>query len=471
MQEDFDNIFHDEENSELVNRYEEMLKNNTSYFFDVFEFENIIDFYIDSNKANSALDVVKYASQQHPSSLNIQLKKAQILLDKGQPIPALKIIEQIEKIESSNSDVYLLKGSTLSMMGRYSEAEKAFDTAIIYSYEDKVDIIHTVSQSFEQIGRYKTALKYLHQAYKMDTKNIMLLYDIAYCYEKMGKINKSVEFYRQYLDKEPFSENAWYNLGVLFNKYDRYDEAIEAFDFALAINPDFSVAYFNLANTLSNNQDYHNAILNYKEYIKFDGESVEVLTYLGDCYESLNEYDTALRYYDKALENDSYFGDAYFGKANIMFQLQKYELALQFIKKAAVLDDINAEYYYLQGNILSALKEDSEALKSYKKAYELDPDEQDFVFAISEAYAKSDHLKEAIATLTEFIKDNARNALANYHLASCYLKNKNEKLGLDMLKKGLNIDPQAFTAITLFNPKALDSKAVKELLIKYDIEF
>jgi predicted Zn-dependent protease len=287
MKEDFEDIFHEEEYSELVNRYEEMLKNNTKYFFDVIEFESIIDYYIDSNKANNALNAVKFASQQHPYSLNIQLKKAQVLVDKGHASQALQVIEQIERIESSNSDVYLLKGSTLNVMGRYSEAERAFDTAIIYSYDDKVDVIHTIAQSFEQIGRYKTALKYLHQAYKMDSKNIMLLYDIGYCYEKLGQINKSIEFYKQFLDKDPFAENAWYNLGVLYNKSDKYTNAIEAYEFALAINPEFSVAYFNLANAYSNNEDFHNAIISYKEYLKFDGKSVEILTFIGDCYESL----------------------------------------------------------------------------------------------------------------------------------------------------------------------------------------
>ena len=52
MQEEFDDIFHGEEESELISRYEEMLRNNTNYFFDVFEFENIIDYYIESIPIN-----------------------------------------------------------------------------------------------------------------------------------------------------------------------------------------------------------------------------------------------------------------------------------------------------------------------------------------------------------------------------------------------------------------------------------
>lgn len=470
MKEDFEDIFHEEEYSELVNRYEEMLKNNTSYFFDVSEFESIIDYYIDSNKANNALNVVKFAAQQHPNSLSIQLKKAQVLVDKGHAAPALQIINQLEKVESSNSDVYLLKGSTLNIMGRYSEAERAFDTAIIYSYEDKAEVIHTIAQSFEQIGRYKTALKYLHEAYKLDSKNIMLLFDIGYCYEKLGQINKSIEFYIQYIDKEPFSENAWYNLGILYNKFEKFPEAIEAYEYALAINPNFSVAYFNLANAYSNYEDFHNAILNYKEYLKFDGKSVEILTFIGDCYESLKEFDLALKYYDDALIIDEYYADSYFGKANVMFRLEKFELALPLIEKAIVIDDINPEYLYLNGNILNELNKDQEALNAFKKAHDLSPEEMDFAFSLSESYVRIKKIDLAINILSEYLKDNTRNALVYYRLSGCYfLKNEKDK-ALMLFEKGLKIDPKDYLEIIMLYPDAIEDSKVNELLNKYSFE-
>ena len=103
MKEEFEDVFHEEEYDELLNRWEDMLKNKKKYFFDVFEFENIIDYYIDIDKANNALNAINLASEQHPSSINIQLKKAQVLVEKGLSNQALKIIDNIELIESSNT--------------------------------------------------------------------------------------------------------------------------------------------------------------------------------------------------------------------------------------------------------------------------------------------------------------------------------------------------------------------------------
>lgn len=470
MKEDFEDVFQDEEYSELVNRYEEMVKHKTKYFFDVSEFENIIDYYIDSNNTNNALDVVKYATQQHPGSVSIQLKKAQVLIDKGLAAHALKVIERIELIEYSNSDVFLIKGSALNVTGHYNDAEKAFDIAIELSIDDKIDIIHTVAQSFEQIGRYKTALKYLHQAFELESSNIMLLYDIGYCYEKLGQINRSIDYYKQYLDMEPFSENGWYNLGILYNKSENYNKAIDAYEFALAINPDFSVAYFNLANSLSNKEDYHNAILNYKEYLKFDGKSVEILTYIGDCYDSLKEYDVALKYYDKALTEDPFYAEAIYGKANVMYRIGKTEQALPLIENAIVIDDLNPEYHFLLGNIHSDLNKWDFAIDSYKKACDIDPEELDFNLALSEAYIKTAKYIEAIQILIEFSKDHAGNAIFYFRLSVCYLQIKKPKKALDAFEKGLILDSKMYQEAVKLFPEIVENKAINKLLNKYYLD-
>jgi tetratricopeptide (TPR) repeat protein len=467
MKEEFEEIFHDEESNELVSRYEEMLKSNRKYFFDVFEFESIIDYYIDTNKANNALSVVKFAAQQHPNSLNLQLKEAQVLIDKGLAAQALKVITQVEIIESTNSDVFLIKGSALNVLGKYSDAEKAFDQAIEYTYEDQVDVIHTIAQSFDQIGRYKTALKYLLEAYKLDDTNIMILYDIGYCYEKLGQINRSIEFYNQYLDREPFSENAWYNLGIIYNKNEMYDKAVEAYEFALAINPDFSVAYFNLANSLSNKEEYHKAIINYKEYLKFDDSSVEVITFIGDCYENLGEYDLALKYYDEAIAKDQYYSDSLYGKANVMVNLDKPENALKYVEDAIVIDEINPDYYYLLGNILTQLDRETEALVAYKKAYGLDPDELDYILSLTESYVNQSRVNDAIELLTDALKDLSDNAILYYQLSACYFLVGETKKALKTFESGLKINPRKYMEIVLFYPNALENKAINKLLDEY----
>jgi len=468
MKEEFEDIFQNDEYDELLNRWEDMLKNKKKYFFDVFEFENIIDYYIDTDKANNALKAVTLASEQHPSSIVIQLKKAQVLIDKGQAAQALKIIEQLELIESSNIDIYLVKGAALNALNRYSEAERAFDLAVSFSFDEKVDVIQIVASAFEQIGKYQVSLKYLLEAYKLEPTNLLILFDIGYCYEKLGQIKKSIDYYLRYLDREPFSENAWYNLGILYTKAEMFEKAVEAYEFALAINPEFSLAYFNLANAFSNNEDYLKAIENYKEYLNYDGNSVEVLTYMGDCFESLKDYDQAFSYYEDAIKEDAFFSDAYFGKANICFQQNKYEESLELVNKAIKIDDLNAEYHYLLGSIYTELKDDKSASLSYKKAFEIDPSEIDFVLALNESYIKIKKYVEAKDVLIAFLKEHKKNALIFFRLAGCFLRLDDKVQALDAFENGLRIDPSDHSEIfTVFPDAFIQNEEFPKLIESY----
>jgi len=54
MSEEREEFYEKNDFQDTVQRYESMKRNKTQYFFDVFEFENIINYYIDINEANSA---------------------------------------------------------------------------------------------------------------------------------------------------------------------------------------------------------------------------------------------------------------------------------------------------------------------------------------------------------------------------------------------------------------------------------
>ena len=467
MKEDFEDFFSEEYN-ELVRRYEDMIKNKRQYFFDVYEFENIIDYYIETNKTNNALNVVEFACKQHPGSFAIQLKKAQVFLDKGLAAQALRIIDGIEKVESTNPEIYLLKGTACNVLEQYNESEQAFDKAVENAFEEEVvDTLYTIAQEYEQIGKYTTALKYLHQAFKLSPSNIMFLYDIAYCYEKAGKIKQSLKFYHQYIDKEPFSENAWYNLGILYNKVEEYDQAINAFEYAVAINPDFSLAYVSLGNAFFASEQYYKAILNYQEFIDIDTDSPEVYTYIGNCYENLEQVDLALKYYDKALSFNKEFSDAISGKASVMYQLKKYDIAFKLIKQALVINKYNPDYHYLLGNIYNELNKKNLAFKAYQEAFDIDPFEPDFIIAFSDSLIEHKKYAKAITILNNGIKENKNISTLYFKLAGCYFLDRKPVFALRNFEKGLKINPVNYFEIFAVYPEAIENSLINKLLNKY----
>jgi predicted Zn-dependent protease len=124
MEDDKYGFSFEEDVKHAVQKFEKMKKNNENYFFDVIEFETIIDFYIDSNNSLKAFEAATLASEQHPNSVSIQLRKARVLLDKGRAVEALRILKRLESIEPGNHEIYIAKGTALGILGDINGAKK-----------------------------------------------------------------------------------------------------------------------------------------------------------------------------------------------------------------------------------------------------------------------------------------------------------------------------------------------------------
>ncbi len=75
MEEDRYGFSYEEEVKHAVQKFERMRKNNENYFFDVIEFETIIDYYIESNNSIKAFEAATLATQQHPTFTIYSIKE------------------------------------------------------------------------------------------------------------------------------------------------------------------------------------------------------------------------------------------------------------------------------------------------------------------------------------------------------------------------------------------------------------
>ena len=349
MEEDKFGFSYEEDVKHAVQKFERMRKNNENYFFDVIEFETIIDYYIESNNALKAFEAATLATEQHPNSVSIQLRKARVLLDKGRAVEALGILKKLENIEPGNHEIYIAKGTALGMLGDIQGAKKMFDFSLTLDSEDVENILFSITSVLQNLNYYKYLIPYLSRLIEMEPEFKAHLYDLAYAYEKIEDFENSIKYYLEYLEEEPFSDSAWYNLGIIYNKLELYDKAMEAYDYALVINSQNTFALFNKGNILSNVERYADAIPVYHEYLENEPDSFEAMTYLAECYEKLNEITMARKYYQEAIELAPDFADPWFGLGIIALNTGNTDDSLIFFRKAVRLDDENPEIWYLLG--------------------------------------------------------------------------------------------------------------------------
>ena len=198
---------------EVLRKYQEMIERKVSYFFDVEEYEEIIDYYLDIRDFRLAQEAVGIALIQHPGSYDLMIKLVHIYLESGKAAHALEVLNSLPEYERDGTEFFLLKGTALAQLGKLRDAERMFDTALGKSVDEEAETLINISIAFENARHYRLAVKYLRMAYELDPFNITVLYDLGYYYERLHNYHLSIKFYNRYLDIDPFSENVWYNLG------------------------------------------------------------------------------------------------------------------------------------------------------------------------------------------------------------------------------------------------------------------
>src|SRR5690554_1157732 len=223
------NYLSEENFGEALSRFKRSLASGRKSYFDVSEFEGIVEYLLDEGDINASEIAARQGMQIHPEAVPLQLKYAQVLLSKGKYQNALKYLALAEHIEPDNPDIHLMKGSAWLMTGEDREAKKAFKKAIRHAGIEKDDILYHIGSSYVQAGENKTAIEYFEQSLLLNPENEMALYDLGFFSDQEGEYQKSIDYYNQYLDIDPFNFSIWFNLGISYNKAGSFEKAVEAY--------------------------------------------------------------------------------------------------------------------------------------------------------------------------------------------------------------------------------------------------
>ncbi len=459
--------FESKEFAAVLKRYKQMLTEQRTEFFDVADFEFIADQYIDKSQFSNALQACEIALRQHPNSIIVKIKKAQIYLSQLKLPKAIHLLKQLEELENTNPDVMMMLGTCHNMKGEYHRAAEYFKKAEQYSLEDRDELLYNIGISFIQTGAYEDALTYLRKALKENPEHEPVLYDLAFCYEKVGNDTKAIEYYNKYLDIDPFSESAWYNMGIIYNRQEDYEKAIDSYDFALAIDENYSAAIFNKANALSAIERFEESIVAYLDYLRVDPDSVDAHLYLADCYFQLDEFENAGLYYDKTLQIEPNCSDGWFGAGLVKLIHDLSAEAVPLLKKSLEINSECAECWNALGKAYTALKKFKEAKSAFQKALELDNEIPEYWLSYADLMFNNNLFENALTILEEAENSEAYCAAILYRQAGFHLFLDNLDLAKEKLENALSEDYNAHIDFLENFPTFLLIDWVTELIEKY----
>jgi tetratricopeptide (TPR) repeat protein len=452
---------------DCVERYEAMLDRNARYFFDVEEFELIIEHYLDENDLRKAKSVLDYAKVQHPGSLDLLFSEAHLLTNMGKLNNALSVLDVIGRMDPLNEDVYLHKAGIYSQLRNYRKAIQHYKRALDLADEGQDDIYLDLAFEYENIEAFGQAIEALQNALELNPENEAVLYELAYCYEMGDAHQEAVAFFREFTNEHPYSFVAWYNLGNALARLERLEESIEALELCLAIEERFTSAQFSKARNLLVLGRYYEAIECYRETIDHDGPQAVTFSYIGECFEKLEQYEQALIHYDQSLALDANWVDAWIGRGVVKDVQGRHKEAAKDLEVATRLAPEVGDAWFYYANVLARLERYDEALASYTRLNGLEPENLDGWLEHSELLLNVKSAEAAMHKLREAEMLHKLNGRYRYRMVSLLLRLGREQQALLELEEALMADHAAHPQLLQHYPEAARMPQVIHLLELY----
>ncbi len=378
-----------------------------------------------------------------------------------------------EQTDTSCSYFYFLWGVHAENNERFSEAEEAFEKALICD-PDSSYVLRRLPILLIRMGKPYGAAKWLRLAiekYPLDLQDRLLLARLSI---RNGDIEDAIDLYKKVIELSPDDETILLRLGFLYSQQNRFAEAEEMFKRALALNKEALFAHLSLARLAMQKDDMEQALYWYKEALKSNW-SVDLALEVAEFYDIQKNYTEVERQYRSILKQHPEEHRAGLGLVHTFLQQDNETEALRalqelrknsedpyqidiitarlylrsrkFVKAAAILEPLTLqedapEAAYMLAVIRYQQKEHDQAMKLLKT---IEPESSRFEDSITlqvRILMEEQQDAEAIELLTSTFAD-AELARPGFYtlLASLYMEKKQMQKGYEILDAALKKYP------------------------------
>ena len=433
---------YEDEMEKSIEKYEAMLKDHDSVYFDSEEFEYIIDHYTKNNELKRSRQAVELAMSQHPESNKLKIKYARQYLLENDAQRAFDIMQHVERVDDEDDpDYFLTLGSCLAVLGKSEEALENYFNALPYFDEDeKFELYNAIAYEYQHTHQYDLALEFYFKALALADDKDTIYHEIRCCFLSAGRKEEAIAFFQQLVDKDPYNSKAWTNIGDVYRMMGQYEESIDPYEFALSIDPEDLWTNMHLADIYYDLGRYKEAIDTLEEALRNGVETSMIHTTIGDCYYRLNDLQTAEEHFNKALEINPMIGSGYAGLGYVFSDRGQSRKAIKYFEKALELEPWETDHLYSIATDYMKLKEYDKAMDYLRKIQVQTPNDADAYYYIADLYGQQDKIDEAINTIKFGLLQTDNDSSLLYLLAYAYFVKGSRQEGLEALDQALTAD-------------------------------
>jgi tetratricopeptide (TPR) repeat protein len=343
--EEFENI----EVTELVSRYEEMIKNNDPIYLSLDDYENLFMYYTlfhderyfyEEMNLEMAGKVIQDGIKNYPDAPLLQMFCIyyKYLTKEYHFVDMVKLLECVEIPEYEKVDILYFRADIYKKVCAELEAISVYEEllTLVQTKEEKIGIYvdmiflskHMITHDVDKVCDYLEKLTALDPL--LEGEHLARLgYETP---EVENGVNK-FPIIERYVSRNLFSAMGWFDLGQKYLSFSMYEQAENALDNAIALSDGLEMLIA-IGNLYRRGEKAEEALKYYQEALERFPDSRDFYLELGDLYCTMGQISNALSYYKAFLEvhPDSYRALSELGY--IYCKEEKYETAIYYLEKA-----------------------------------------------------------------------------------------------------------------------------------------
>lgn len=456
-----------QEQIDWVAEYEAMLEQGATAFFAEQVYQDLIDFYLESEQPERAMEVAERALVHYRFSPDFFIRKAELLLHAHQEGEALEVLAEAAILAPNHLEIFLLKAQAQATLGNISAAEMTLNEAShLAGRGDQGAIFYVQAYVAECQGNIEAMYGALKQAIHYFPTDREVFEKLWNGIHSLKRYEESIELHNELIDRDPYSSLAWFNLGQTQACLGNYDLALEAFEFALLIDASFEVAHRERAELLFELQQYAEALEAYREMLELFPADWEWHLRIGQCLLAQGQPLAARQDLLAAKALEPFQDEVLFHLGETYLAEEKWRPAIAFFEQALKIDNGREEYHARLALALSAINQAESALYHYFQAVEIAPEDPQYWEQYVEALLRCDDPVEALEVLEQAEEFTTSAELVYLRVAALFAARQRQS-ALQALAEALEDDFSAHELLLRLQPELLADQNVVSLIHAY----
>ena len=438
-----------EEIKNSIYRFNEMLKTNFVYFFDVKEFQNISEYYLSTGEIQLSKKALSMGLSQHPNNLDLLLIKIEHLILDKRFTSAKKILNNLDLISPSNEEVFIQRASIESKLGNHLKSIN-FLIKLLDFTEEPTDVWNLIGMEYLLLEDYYNAEYFFKNCIIENPEDYPSLYNLLHCYEQMNLNGKAINILKKIINYNPYSEIAWHQLGYIYSKINKIEKAISCFNYAIISDDKLISAYIEKAKLLELKNNFFQAIENYKSVLKYSDPSAFIYSKIGECYVNTNNHKKGLKYFHKAIQIEPNYEKSWIILIDYYIELNNYKKANYYLNKSLRINSDCIDLWEKSVKINKNLKLKKNVTLSYETMIDLGDSRWSTLISCIDEWIIQKNWKKAIEIGLKAKTHFPNKSEIFYKLAGCYLKLGQNLKSTKSIKTGKKIGLPSFKTIKMF---------------------